>query len=54
MKVALVMFSEVLAIKSSALSISILPALSGREAVAKRPSGVPVLNENASPGAAIT
>jgi hypothetical protein len=34
--------------KSSALSISILPKprSSGREPVASKPSGVPVLNEN--------
>ena len=50
---ALVITSEVLAMKSSALSISIFPALSGRDAAASRPSGEPVVNENASPGAAI-
>jgi hypothetical protein len=32
--------------KSSADSISILPALSGRDAVAIRPSGLPVLKKN--------
>jgi hypothetical protein len=32
--------------KSSALSISILPGLSVREPVAIRPSGEPVVNEN--------
>src|SRR6266576_1147938 len=52
-KVALVMFSEVEAMKSSAASISNLPGLSTREAAAIRPSGAPVVNENASPGAAI-
>src|SRR5262245_54126073 len=37
--------------KSSPVSISNLPALAGRVAVAMRPSGLPVLNTNASAAA---
>src|SRR5262249_42943766 len=40
-------------IKSSADSISILPALAGRDAVAMRPSGWPVLKEKGSATAGV-
>src|SRR5215471_8865675 len=45
-KVALVMLVGVVMTKSSADSISIFPAEAGREAVAIRPSGSPVLKKN--------
>jgi hypothetical protein len=44
--VALVSFVSEVRTKSSADSISILPAELGREAVAIRPSGFPVLKKN--------
>src|SRR5438874_8539743 len=47
-KVAWSMMVGVLRMKSSADSISILPGLSGRDAVAIKPSGLPVVKENAA------
>jgi len=47
-KVALVITVVVVVAKSSAVSVSSLPALAVRERVAIRPSGLPVLKENGS------
>jgi hypothetical protein len=49
--VAPVIFVALARTKSSADSISIFPALSGRDAVAISPSGSPVLKKNGAPAA---
>jgi hypothetical protein len=50
-KLAPVMLVVVVVRKSSADSISSVPAVPGREAVPRRPSGLPVLNVNRSASA---